>query len=292
MNEQKEHDELSSWYSSYGLITAERILEKYHMRLTQDVLIRAFKNPHSIYYRLLRVPIKNVLNGIILTQAKDYQTYVQKLFIDYLLSGEDGKDNNTPGASTREELEEKRQELTALGERFQQLEREHSQLISESQAQLISFSVKWKALMNKAVQSCEKMMKEEGKNVPESAIEHAITYALANITEQDASGLNKDSDFIQNFTENLGLVNHHLDLDKLSTIFKDFFSAFKSMEENLEVYIDKIKSMAEQLREYRSEFYEKIIQVNELLYNLSDYRMNDEQIKINKEALNFDRDII
>ncbi|KTD26855.1 hypothetical protein [Legionella israelensis] len=292
MNEQKEHDELSSWYSSYGLITAERILEKYHMRLTQDVLIRAFKNPHSIYYRLLRVPIKNVLNGIILTQAKDYQTYVQKLFIDYLLSGEDGKDNNTPGASTREELEEKRQELTALGERFQQLEREHSQLISESQAQLISFSVKWKALMNKAVQSCEKMMKEEGKNVPESAIEHAITYALANITEQDASGLNKDSDFIQNFTENLGLVNHHLDLDKLSTIFQDFFSAFKSMEENLEVYIDKIKSMAEQLREYRSEFYEKIIQVNELLYNLSDYRMNDEQIKINKEALNFDRDII
>ncbi|QBR84260.1 hypothetical protein E3983_07725 [Legionella israelensis] len=292
MNEQKEHDELSSWYSSYGLITAERILEKYHMRLTQDVLIRAFKNPHSIYYRLLRVPIKNVLNGIILTQAKDYQTYVQKLFIDYLLSGEDGKDNNTPGASTREELEEKRQELTALGERFQQLEREHSQLISESQAQLISFSVKWKALMNKAVQSCEKMMKEEGKNVPESAIEHAITYALANITEQDASGLNKNSDFIQNFTENLGLVNHHLDLDKLSTIFQDFFSAFKSMEENLEVYIDKIKSMAEQLREYRSEFYEKIIQVNELLYNLSDYRMNDEQIKINKEALNFDRDII
>ncbi|QDP72633.1 hypothetical protein FOG18_08735 [Legionella israelensis] len=292
MNEQKEHDELSSWYSSYGLITAERILEKYHMRLTQDVLIRAFKNPHSIYYRLLRVPIKNVLNGIILTQAKDYQTYVQKLFIDYLLSGEDGKDNNTPGASTREELEEKRQELTALGERFQQLEREHSQLISESQAQLISFSVKWKALMNKAVQSCEKMLKEEGKNVPESAIEYAITYALANITEQDASGLNKDSDFIQNFTENLGLVNHHLDLDKLSTIFQDFFSAFKSMEENLEVYIDKIKSMAEQLREYRSEFYEKIIQVNELLYNLSDYRMNDEQIKINKEALNFDRDII
>lgn len=292
MNEQKEQAELSSWFSSYGLITAERILEKYHIRLAHDVLMRAVKNPESIYYRLLKVPIKNVLNGIILTQAKDYQVYAQKLFIDYLLSGEEGKEQDSPGGGTREELEERRQELMALGERFQQQERKHQQLISASQARLISFGNQWRSSMHKVVQACTRLLQNKGEDISASAIEQAISYALATVSEGDISLTDKNSQFIQKMLAKLGLSAASFDVEQLSLIFQDFFAEFKAVDESLGTYIDKTKSVAEQLRAYRNEFYEKILQISGLLNNLSDYRINEEQIKVNKESLNFDRDMI
>ena len=86
MAEERTENELSIWLSTYGLITAERILERYGIHLQHEDLLSAIKNPKNFYHQLLRIPLKNVFNGIILQQAQDYQSYGQKIFIDYLMS--------------------------------------------------------------------------------------------------------------------------------------------------------------------------------------------------------------
>ncbi len=105
MNEEQELTDWSAWSSTYGLLAAERVLERFNMHL-----------PH------------------------DYQMYAQKLFIDYLLSGEDGKDKDAPGAMTREDVEQERVNLMEEGEGFHQLEEAHQILIADSQASLIALS--------------------------------------------------------------------------------------------------------------------------------------------------------
>ncbi len=134
--DKKPETDLSAWLSTYGLVTAERILERFHIHLTHDELVASVNNPHSLPFLLLRVPLKNVFNGIILGQAKDYQTYAQKLFVDYLLSGEGSKEPDSPGATVREDLENDRITLIAMAEEFTAIEYSHQKLISESQTAL------------------------------------------------------------------------------------------------------------------------------------------------------------
>ena len=140
MNEKQELPDWSSWSSTYGLLTAERVLERFDIHLSHEELIKASKDPNSVYFQLLRVPLKNIFNGIILQQAHDYQMYAQKLFVDYLLSGEDAKDKDAPGAMTREDIERERVKLMEAGEGFNQLEEAHQILIADSQASLIALS--------------------------------------------------------------------------------------------------------------------------------------------------------
>ena len=94
MSDEKLENDISQWFSTYGVITAERILGRYQIQLPQTELVAAVKNPFSFYHKLVELPIRNVLNGIVLQQANDYHIYVQKLYIDYLLSGETSKDEN------------------------------------------------------------------------------------------------------------------------------------------------------------------------------------------------------
>src|SRR3990167_11385740 len=91
---QPENEGLSLWLSTYALMTAERLLEHYkikYIHLSHYDLIRALHNPDSLFYRVLQIPFKEVFNGIILQHAKDYQAYVNKTLVDYLLSGEQSR---------------------------------------------------------------------------------------------------------------------------------------------------------------------------------------------------------
>ena len=129
MSEENAQITSGKWFSTYGMITAERILGKYQIRLSHEELIAALKSPICFYHKLLSVPLKNVLNGIVLQQANDYHIYVQKLFIDYLLSGENSKGEESQGASTREALENERQQLVSLGDEFHKKEGEQPHLV-------------------------------------------------------------------------------------------------------------------------------------------------------------------
>jgi hypothetical protein len=138
--EQSLDKDLSTWVSTYGLVTTERILERLNIHPSPEELADAMHNTQSEYYLLLRVPLKNVFNGIILAQTLDYQSYAQKLFVDYLLSGESNKEPSSPGGVTREDIESERLTLVAMGEEFESLEFEHQQIIAESQAALMKIA--------------------------------------------------------------------------------------------------------------------------------------------------------
>lgn len=134
--------ELATWFSTYGLITVERIFFQLGLRLTQDELIKAVHDSNTLYYQFLRVPFKNILNGIILNQAMDYREYAQKLFIDFLLSGSanDAQTEVVQGSETRETLEQERLQLIEMGDQFDLQEFELNKLIAESQKTLISLA--------------------------------------------------------------------------------------------------------------------------------------------------------
>lgn len=161
MSGEKSENDLSHWFSTYGVITAERILNRYHINLAQIDLVAAVKSTFSFYHKVLQIPLRNVLNGIVLQQANDYHVYVQKLFIDYLLSGENSKDESSPGASTREALENARQQLLALGEEYHQKEGEHNHLISSSQNFLIKLSAEFNKALEKSITSITQILKKK-----------------------------------------------------------------------------------------------------------------------------------
>ena len=212
MNAKQEQTDWSAWFSTYGLLTAERILDRFNVHLPHDELIKAVKNPLSVYYALLRVPLKNVFNGIILQQAHDYQIYAQKLFVDYLLSGEDAKDKESPGAMAREDVEQQRVNLIEMGDEFHKQSVAHQLLIAESQASLVMLS------------------------------------------------------------RNLSVA-----VDVSSEI-----------ELNVVTYLERAEEINVNLRSFRSQFYNLILHVTELLALMADYHADVVKIAENRAALEFD----
>lgn len=139
-----------SWFSTYGVLTANRILERLNIQLSHEELVSALQQPEHPYFPLLYLPLKNIFNGIIFQQAYDYQVYIQKLFIDYRLSSEYAKDPELPGQSTRDDLNEMFNELLDLCKKLSDHKITHYRVISESQAWLIQL-MKQKKLKKESI---------------------------------------------------------------------------------------------------------------------------------------------
>ena len=138
--------------SSTALLTAESLLSRFGIKLSHKSLTTALSDHGSIYSQLLRVPIKNIFNGIVFQQAYDYQVYLQKLFIDYHLSPEYAKPQDAPGASRRQDLEGWYEECLRRMQALSEVQFQHYQLISESQAWLIGVTKNLKNLTNELSQ--------------------------------------------------------------------------------------------------------------------------------------------
>lgn len=136
MDNEIQEQELLDLSSTYSILTADRILDRWGLKLTQDELAKVVKNPNSVYYQLLVVPFNNIINGIILQQTYDYQVYAQKLFVDYLISGSGNDNEESPGATVRADLEQSRLKLVSLSELFERDILTHKTLIGESQGHL------------------------------------------------------------------------------------------------------------------------------------------------------------
>lgn len=291
MDELIEDDQLNKWFSTYGLITAERILGKYHISLPQPELISAIKSPFSFYHLLLKIPLKNVLNGIVLQQAGDYHIYAQKLFIDYLLSGESGKSEETPGALTRESMEMERQKLVTLGEDFHQLQLDQNELIASSQVSLINTADLWKKNFESLIAPINETLKQAGFDVSKSSIRAGINHALIHCDYVKVAALGNKHLFIDEFNK---IVKVKLTDDlknKLLTHLSSILEILLNFENEFGTYFQKNKELGEQAKSYRTQFYDTILRVNELISLLPDYKINPEQDAINRESLHFDKTI-
>lgn len=124
------------WLSTYGILTAERLLERFQITLSREELIDALTHQNSPYHHLLTLPIKNISNGIIMKQVHDYQVYMQKLLIDYKLNAVN-VDIQQPHQGSTQAINVKIEELSALSALFEEKKHEHQQLIAKSQSWLI-----------------------------------------------------------------------------------------------------------------------------------------------------------
>ena len=289
MSEEQEKNDLSAWLSTYGLITIERILERYKIQLSQNELLTVIKNPYSFYHQLLRVPLKNVLNGIILQQVRDYQVYAQKLFVDYLMSGEN---NNTEASGlTKEDLEKERKTLVEMGELLQQVKLAHTTLIAESQKRLMSYAQEWQNKLRQAAKEIKKNLQTYRVVKQEELLLQAINVLNANYKPADKPSLIADKESWSTIEKILG---QNITTD-LKQIFINQLSQVTAFKEEVEVtlmnYIYSISAINKQLKEWRSEFYTLILRVNELIKLLPEYKYNELKDEENKETLYFDSNI-
>ncbi|HHF7365506.1 TPA: hypothetical protein ACPSKY_000602 [Legionella bozemanae] len=289
MNGEEIDSELSHWFSTYGIITAERILGRYNVKLAQAELVVAIKSPFSFYHRMLRVPLRNVLNGIILQQANDYHVYVQKLFIDYLLSGENSKGEEAQGASTREVIEKERQQLVALGDEFNNVQGEHDYLIANSQAALIKIAQMFNAELDKAISSLRKVLKSPDSSEKKSKIREAINHALiyCNVAEVQ----NNKYLFIDKMNEVLNVSLSEDLKEKIVNILSEIIQMDMDFDEQISDFVAQTEELSRSANSYRNQFYETILRVVDLLKSLPEYKIDSEQDAINREPLYFDKNI-
>jgi len=291
MSDKTAENDLTMWLSTYGLITAERILEKYKIRLQSSDLLTALKNPQGFYHRIMRIPLKNVLNGIILQQAHDYQVYVQKLLIDYLISGEGGRGEDSPGGDTRDDLEAERTRFVEMGETFHQQEVAHQQLIAQSQKALIKETGLWQKRLATTAKTIKEKLRHQDGNPSEDLILQSVNSLLVDYDLSQGNPLKHtggqwarvethlkqslDLEARQVFVEQIAmLANYTADLDIL-----------------LNGFMEKINEMNQGLKQYRSDFYSTILRVTDLIKLLPEYRHDMKQIEENREALRFDSEI-
>ena len=288
MTDEKTPTDLSIWLSTYGTLTANRILERFNIYLDSDELVSAIKDPLSIYHQLLIVPLKNVFNGIILQQAQSYQVYAQKLFIDYLLTGESGKEETSPGANTRDDLEQERIKLVTLDEDFQNLVFTHQQLISESQLALIKASKRLINTLKKASVGVSQILKGNNLSKEEHIIQKAIRTGMIHHASINQDVLAVNSSF---WMEMAAVLTFSLDdqlREKLAAVLIVLDDPRHEVEEALSIYKERSVDMGINLRSYRRQFYDIILRGTELLNFLPDYRVNTEQVVLNRAEIHFD----
>lgn len=290
MSENNEVD-LGGWFPTYGIITAQRILERYKIRLSEEDLLYVAKNTGSFYHRLLQVPLKNVFNGIIMQQALDYQLYAQKLFIDYLLTGEDDKEENTPGQSIREELEEQRKELIKVNEQMEELEREQQKLIAHSQKLLIKSASLWQSKLKELAREIAEKLQKYSIYQPESKLLQALVNLLV---QYDFKQPEEQAVAQENWALAEKTLSNPLNSEARMYITNKLYSLSAIMlqtQEGTAEFLHKSSQMNDALRAKRNEYRQFIVRTNELLHLLPMPPLDPELVRENRDTLIFDANL-
>jgi hypothetical protein len=237
------------------------------------------------------VPLKNIFNGLILQQTHDYQVYAQKVFIDYLLSGESGKDEASPGANTREDLEQERNQLMGLGDEFNKLELEHQTLISTSQASLIKISSEQHKRLQVAAKKIKQILTTHQISKEDKLIEQAIRAAMIHYDKSDHEMFSLGSICWGTISEVLGVDLNNEIRSQLTGQLSAVDEARNEVEEILSTYIEQTEDLAVRLRSYRSQFYNSILRATELIKLLPDYHIDKDKEEENRSSLHFDAHI-
>ena len=275
-------DEPPPWMSTYALITAERILEYYHVRylnLSHGDLIRSLCNQDSLLCRLLQVSFKEVLNGIILQQAKDYQNYINKSLIDYLLSGEQSKAATEPGAVTRESVERERELMVAVSEEFRSHEFAHEQLIANSQKEIIQFMIDWVKKNRQIAAKLSKQLNIDNK--------FQMTQCLNSLLvdyHSSADWFEKEEIWVQPEILLGGKLTANVKL-KLVDAVNDLSLLPYEIESKLDNFNQQANIIKGTMVKFRNKFMEQLISVRELLSLIVEYQAPAESMRLNKEDI-------
>jgi hypothetical protein len=284
MSEEKEDEGVSEFLSTYQWVTVGQLLEGYGFKLPDTCVLDILREKSSFYYQMLRIPVMNVLNGIIIDQTKAYQIFIQKLFVDYLVSGEADVEE-TIGSETRAALEIARQQMVELSEKFEETESIREKLIVESQRELIAWIEEFKgAIKLIRIALMDELYKQTGE---QTNISMSTCYSLftdAHGFEIQEKAWNRFAQGAKvNLTQEIkATLQDHVDsIYALETPFNHF----------LEKYVGRVSGLRAELNLFRKQFYHDIAHVQNLLVQLSSFKFNEASDKKERARLAFDSGI-
>ena len=153
--------------SSYGFMTAEKILLKLTVRLTPKVLKLVIQEERTFYYHLLKLPAMIIFNGLVYDRAHDMQTLLQERMVDYLYSDEAQKTEEEPGHAYRAEMEDIRLKLVDFNNDFREFT-EESEL---SERQILTYlrdsALDWAELCDNTSETICQELTEDGYKLPD-----------------------------------------------------------------------------------------------------------------------------
>jgi hypothetical protein len=120
---QKQEEAIDRLPSSYGLVTADRLLARLGISLSPTQIAEQIQVPETYFHGLMFIPAKRLTIRGEIERCRDIQAYGQQKLIHYLFSGEASKEESEPGQTVREDIESKRQYLVDMGERFTEWEK-------------------------------------------------------------------------------------------------------------------------------------------------------------------------
>ncbi|MFY7697875.1 MAG: hypothetical protein ACOVQX_03525 [Legionella sp.] len=269
--------------STYSILTAEQIAKRLRLELSHDEIIEALKNSHGLYYQLLRIPSLHILNGIILQQAYDYQVYLQKLMVDYLLSEESSQEDG-PAASIRHELEILRNELVTINEKFSSLEYNQKKFITKTQLISIELTQQLQKTIKATAKKINQLFYKQQIIKEDLQVEKTIRSVLIYTDRVDANNIV----FWQFLTNQLDLSLSTGLQEQLQTILSDLDAYHLSIEKINAEYWEAIKNHNVEIKEYRKILHQFILKATDCIKLLPGYRSDDVSQSMHRAELNFD----
>lgn len=274
---------LSGWLSTYGLVTATRVLGRCHIHLQQEEITRVILSPNTFYHQLIQVPLKNVLNGIVLEQAQDYRIYMEKLFADYFLSEHAAdKSMDDPGFQLAQNVEAVRLSFVALSETFQQQIIDHRNLIAKSQKHLIEIAGLWEQHLKDAMSSIRQHLALSSSIELDIKLRQVLhLFLIFKNPSSSPIDLQKATDLLgRPLTPELeNLISKNI--EELQDFMRETISP-------LNEYTDAVSATLTSLVKFRAEFYALILQIHELIVHLPHPALDLERLHVHRQSLFFD----
>lgn len=272
-------DKNDRWLSTYEALTLERLLEHYRFPLDKKALSTFGSNKSGFLYSLLQVPLAYVFNGIVMQQAKDYAAYLQKLYIDYLISGQSALEPQSQASTSKEDLEDMRQEHLALQARFDDFCTQHLAQVASMQTLIRSAFARWIAQIRARWQELYDL---------KGLITRCSFAEFENHMRNACPYFDEDTrQFTANFhdprLEEWGIARDELNASML--LIRD---VDEDLEQKRQALYAQSQEMRQQFFSYREQFHDAIVRVQQLLSQLPGYHPDKAQWEINKEQLLFD----
>lgn len=238
-----------SFPSTYSVLTAERILERYEINLPKTRVKSQIFHRDTFYHKLMYLPAKQLNMDVHYEQCRDIQAYAQQKLIHYLFSGETGKDNKEPGLEFREDIENKRLKLVNMGKdlvKWRDGQEKFSQTFSHSLEEKIKA---WHETVKAVTQETVRLLEQASVTT-----DKAFSEELSPILRDHAAGFRVPDELKSHFRlkDPIGIVETAVlsllarDKDKTpldKSKMKTLKTPFQALDKKLKLIIDDVGGM-------------------------------------------------
>lgn len=277
-------DKASVFSSTYARMTAERLLDGLGVHLSREGLSSALQNRASFFEKLLTVPYKNILNGIILDQIHEYQVYIQKLFVEYFMSElASANHQGQEGEDTRRQVADCQLHLESLNEQLPRLHESHLKLIAKTQLELMNFV---KEINHVALQLFEELLKDNQMLLDKkNQFTKEIYQSIARLSMSDD---NINDHFYQILAQQVNITMTETLRNQLVATF-NVEGLINTLSKQIEENIHSIDKMHSQFCFMRNHLYDAIVTLQGALSMLPGKFLETSEVVADKTTLHFDR---